>query len=571
MINKPIPGSTIVLVSSLFLGFAFALPGLLFSLSDPNIVQDDARQHVFWLYRYVDKNHFPNNLIADYFQSVAPFGYTALYRLAILLGLEPLLFNKLLPTVLGLFATYFCYRLSLAVTYSKLAAMLACLFLNLTMWTADDLVSGTPRAFVYPLLLAGFYYLQTARIIPTLAVLLLQGSFYPQALLITAGVLVIRLVNLENYRCHWVSDRDVWRFSLTGLATAALILLPFIFTSSHFGPVISREVAEQLPQFQKGGRSAFFYPSWLKMYFSAYSRGAIWPYGLKPILGYLLTVLAIALPYNRRLNGDTSKSTDFSLLWQILASSFVLFLMAHLLLFKLHLPSRYVAHTLKILLAVFSGASSAYLISALPKPGKRLFSNLVIATQILILTFLVAYFPVIMLQGKLYSRHLSYTQGNEPELYRYLNDQPHSTNVASLSSQTDFIPLLAKRSILVAREYAIPYHMGYFSAFETRIRAVILAQYSLDPLELYDFIDRYSVSHFLLDQDSFNSEYLGSNSVNKWLYQYQQEIAQARQNLSRTKPVLAGFAAKCTVWQGNSGAYLVDANCIVRSLKSEMK
>ena len=39
------------------------------------VVQDDARQHVFWMLRYLDPQLFPDDLIADYFQSVAPVGY----------------------------------------------------------------------------------------------------------------------------------------------------------------------------------------------------------------------------------------------------------------------------------------------------------------------------------------------------------------------------------------------------------------------------------------------------------------------------------------------------------------
>ena len=58
------------------------------------VVQDDARQHVFWMMRYVDPSLFPNDLIADYFQSVAPFGYSSLYRGAVALGFDPLVFNK---------------------------------------------------------------------------------------------------------------------------------------------------------------------------------------------------------------------------------------------------------------------------------------------------------------------------------------------------------------------------------------------------------------------------------------------------------------------------------------------
>ena len=52
-------------------------------------MQDDARQHVFWMQRFIDSELFPHDLIADYFQSVAPTGYTTLYRIAAALGSIP--------------------------------------------------------------------------------------------------------------------------------------------------------------------------------------------------------------------------------------------------------------------------------------------------------------------------------------------------------------------------------------------------------------------------------------------------------------------------------------------------
>jgi hypothetical protein len=63
-------------------------------------VQDDAQQHVFWMRRFIDPQLFPNDLIADYFQSVAQPGYKAIYQLAAAIGIDPMVFNKLLPIVL---------------------------------------------------------------------------------------------------------------------------------------------------------------------------------------------------------------------------------------------------------------------------------------------------------------------------------------------------------------------------------------------------------------------------------------------------------------------------------------
>jgi len=60
----------------LTLSFTFAILYSFLALqeafSSEYVIQDDARQHVFWTRRFLDSNLFPNDLIADYFQSVAP-------------------------------------------------------------------------------------------------------------------------------------------------------------------------------------------------------------------------------------------------------------------------------------------------------------------------------------------------------------------------------------------------------------------------------------------------------------------------------------------------------------------
>jgi hypothetical protein len=51
-------------------------------------VQDDARQHVFWMRRFLNSELFANDLITDHFQSIAPLGYAFFYRSFVLSGIE---------------------------------------------------------------------------------------------------------------------------------------------------------------------------------------------------------------------------------------------------------------------------------------------------------------------------------------------------------------------------------------------------------------------------------------------------------------------------------------------------
>ena len=82
---------------SLLIAVYMAWAPLQKALSNEYVIQDDARQHVFWMQRFIDSELFPHNLLADYFQSVAPPGYTWLYQGFAGLGVETILLHKLLP------------------------------------------------------------------------------------------------------------------------------------------------------------------------------------------------------------------------------------------------------------------------------------------------------------------------------------------------------------------------------------------------------------------------------------------------------------------------------------------
>src|SRR5438045_875360 len=132
------------LLAALSLALLFAGRNMAPALS-PDVIQDDVRQHVFWMARFRDPELFRDDLIADYHQAVAPPGYRALYW-AISRMIEPLPASKLLPPLLGLIAALFTFRLVRRLHPSASGAFLATVLLSWYVWQYDDLPSATPRA-----------------------------------------------------------------------------------------------------------------------------------------------------------------------------------------------------------------------------------------------------------------------------------------------------------------------------------------------------------------------------------------------------------------------------------------
>jgi len=555
-----------------FLSLLFAaicgVLGLKQALHGEYVVQDDARQHVFWMARFLDPDLFPRDLIADFFQSVAPHGYTALYRLMAEFGLDPLLFNKLLPVGLGLIVTGYCFGLALQILPVPLSGFLAALLLNQNLWMKNDLASGTPRAFVYPLFLAFLYYLSRRSLIPCLAALALQGLFYPQIVLVSAGMLILRLSRCEQGRIRFSRDRVDYLFCLIGLGVALLALSPFALQASGFGPTITADQARALPEFCRSGRVPFFSSRPWKYWVTGFRSGILpQPEALfnpKVLLIGLLLPILLRSPSRSGLAKQVTRSID--LLPQILLASAGMFLAAHALLFRLHLPSRYTKYTFRIVLALAAGVALVLILDAIlqwAEKNPRFLRWFVASAFIAFSGALLLWSP---LSAKKFPSNLSYRTGKHPDLYQFFSRQPKGILIASLTEQVNQLPTFSRRSILVGREYAIPYQIGYYRQFRQRTADLVRAQYSPDLAVVQGFIRKYGVSLWLLERTSFTPEYVSRDT---WIKQYQPEANEAVHRLKKGEvPALAAFMDRCSVYE-DMHFVVLDARCILQARRAE--
>lgn len=104
--------------------------------------------------------------------------------------------------------------------------------------------------------------------------------------------------------------------------------------------------------------------------------------------------------------------------------------------------------------------------------------------------------------------------------------------IASLAEEANNLPTFAQRSILVGREYAIPYQLGYYRQFRQRTLELINAQYSPNLTAAKNLIHKYKIDFWLLDKAAFTPEYIANNS---WLKQYQPATAEAITLLQQKK------------------------------------
>lgn len=543
----------------------------LYVFSHPFIVQDDMRQHVVWFQQFLDPAIFQDDAIARYFLSVAPAGVTAVYRLGAFAGIEPLLLAQLLPLPLALIATGFLFYTSLAIAPVPLAAWLATLIFNQHLWLNDDLVTATPRAFVYPLF-AAFLYCWVKRSLWVVLAIALLGLFFPQMMLVAVAMLGVRLVQWGRPP-RLTRDRREWQLALWGLGVAIAVGVPFALSLSDYGPAITAEHMRLQPDYGPGGRSEYFgvNPLSFGLHGSSGLRIPVFPsiiwagFALPFMVGPWVTwlgkpwrspVLAAITPQVRVLS-------------DLMLASFTLFLLAHLLLLRLHFPSRYTYHSWRFALSVAAGLVLAALVDLVRKKwrypwridplGSTASQSGAIAKGLCLLGAIVVIgvpmMPPLMLAFQ------GWIVGDIPAVYTYLRTQPPDTLVASLAPEANNIPAFAHRSVWVGREFNLPHHPRYYEIMSDRTAALLHAHYSPDITALTTFIEQTGVDFFLIERSAFQPEYLQQD----WLLHsvLHDQVVAIQTQLKQQQAALAHRFPSCETISTSQYA-LVKADCLHR-------
>lgn len=545
----------------------FGIVSLMHAFNSPYIVQDDARQAIVWFERLFDSSLFPHDYIADY----ALEGYSTypgvkwIYELGILANIRPLILAKCIPLILGVFTSVFYFRFCLSIIPSGLCAFLSTVILSQNIWTNDNLSSGTPRAFLYPIFAGFLYYLVQKKFFHCLVFTALQAAFYPPFVLVYLCILGVRCIDFSQRPILLSRDKSVYVWAIASLGVALLILFPILtHSSSVYGAVVTRQQMLSMPEFAPHGRTPFFIDDPLAFWFGGTS-------GLKPPVYPFSIWLAYLLPFLLRRKQKYNLLFDpvnLSILTQVIAAALILFFAAHLFLFKLYWPSRYPYHALPFVFSLSGGIVITLAFSRFQKLLKdRHFFTLKLWHQVsnafipllLVLMLGVPFIPSIFLG------YQDWSMGNSPELYRFIAQQPKNTLIAGLGLETSNIPSFSLRSVLFSQELAISFNVKYYQEIRLRIVQVLTAQYSTDPKDLQTVIQDYGIDYWLLDHNALEPQYL-TRKGNDWLLQYQPQTDQARLSLEQgMNPAIAGMIKPCSVLQTNR-ITLLEAGCMLRQV-----
>ncbi|MGA7933861.1 MAG: hypothetical protein WCA35_09970 [Kovacikia sp.] len=544
--------------SSLAFAAFYGFLGLQKAFRGAYVVQDDAREYVFWMQRFIDPDLFPHDLIANYFQSITPAGYAAIYHFMAILGVTPLLLSKLLPIVLGLVAAAYCFGVCLQIFPFPAAGFVSSLLLSQSLWFTDDLASATPRAFIYPLLLAFLYYLLRQSWVTLCLTIALEGLVYPPLVFISVGILFLRLWNWQRLSPLFERRQgSLWLFLIAALL-GLLTLLTYASSSTEFAPLVTAAEAKAMPELWPGGRHPYFNSNLWQFWLIGQHSGILPP--LLPPLIWAGLWLPTVLKNSSRFPLIKQIKASVTILPQIVLVSLGLFFAAHLLLLRLFFPTRYTVHTLRIVMAIAAGIVLITVLDALLRTfqgiaktnGKRRFGALlfIVATGIILVLY-----PNFSSQFPATNNRTS----GDVALYQFLQTQPKNSLIATLSDVANNIPTFAQRPILVGKEYALPFHLGYYRQIRQRSHDLIQAQYSPDLTFAQQLIQNYGVDFWLLERNAFTPSYLTNAS---WLSSFQPTFATAIAQLNQgSLPALASLTKQCAVLETETLS-LLKADCI---------
>ncbi len=336
-------------------------------------------------------------------------------------------------------------------------------------------------------------------------------------------------------------------------------MLPYALTSGEFGPVITAAQAKAMPELWPGGRHPYFSHNPWRFWLIGQHSGILPP--LMPPLIWVGLFLPFLLKYPSRFPLINQIKGTIALLPQTVLVSLGLFFAAHALLLKLFFPTRYTIHTFRVVMAIAAGIALTILLDAalsacehMIKPGHR--AGIVLLTGVT--GAILILYPNLSPQFPATNNRVS---GDE-ELYQFLQKQPKNIVIATLTAVANDIPTFAQRPVLISEETALPFHIGYYNQIRQRSSDLIRAQYSPDLKSVQQFIQKYSVSFWIIDQNTFTPNYLTSAS---WLKSFQPAFDEALTRLHKgTVPTLATLKKQCSVLE-TQGLTVLDTACIVRA------
>ncbi len=457
----------------------------------PYRASGDQKQQIFWMYRFQDPELFTNDLLTEFMSSgkLQPPGFTFVYRMTSDF-VDPLLFSKILPIILVMVSVFYMFLLgkSLGGEFAGFMAGLIFVCDVFIIGWEKHFQAGLSRGFAYPIFISFVYYFVNGKQTKASAILVLQSLFYPPIFLNSA-----LLWGVSCIRKSWVKELKRSSIFIAGFIVAGLILVSSHKSSPTFlGPLVSKSKAKTMAEFGPDGRSDFFREHFYEYLFMG--RAGL---NLDKVSVYVVLLIPIGFALGKR----TFRVNR--IIYDIMISSSILFVIAHLVLFKLHLPSRYVLYTLPVAFILLLASNTEEFIQEI-KSRYRLDLEQKMPDPKRVLGALLLLVIVMLGYQIVYSR-----PGREKvELYKSISTLPKDALIAGYPEDMDDIPLFSRRKVMMNMELALPYYTNYYAEIRSRTFDFFTAYYASNSSQIRGFCKKYGIDYLVVNKDHFDWKFL---------------------------------------------------------------
>jgi hypothetical protein len=191
----------------------------------------------------------------------------------------------------------------------------------------------------------------------------------------------------------------------------------------------------------------------------------------------------------------------------LLGTSLGCFALAHVTLFALHLPNRYVVYTLPLFGLMWAAAVVPRLFTVLMPVTKHVpvLASLRCPPLWLALSGLLVVGTAVDAHRAITTELRRLPPPGQEAAYAFLATLPKTTLVAAHPLDASHVPLRSQRRVLAAMETALPYYTGYYRFVAERLRAALAATYAVHMAEVDALYEQYGVDVFLVNRQRYTA------------------------------------------------------------------
>jgi len=492
-----IDGLLVVLLSAVV--FAVAHRHAFFSIY---VVNDDIRQQLFWMARWLDPTLYPPDLLSDYAAAYVPAGVKALYYLAAKgCGCNPILFSKLLTGALFVLLAGALYGIGRTLCDRSLG--FACAAMAWLMpFFLKNISGGLSRAFAAPLLALFVLAWLKGRGGSMALVLILQALCIPYMAVLCAGCACLESgLGLLRKRHLGTFPGRAWHFVALALAAFLVWRMQHAFNAAGFGPLVTGHALATGPEYGPAGRLDL-YPQPNPFFDLVY-----WPFesiGLFLECGLVAGILSLAVLLPVLIRG--ARRAPWPAIWQrsrplafLLAGSLVLYTVARIMALTLFVPDRYISYTINLLYALGLAICLRFTVASLLAHRKLAGACLLLAAASLGAWRLT--------DASLYD----YRDG--AALYAAVARLPKDALLAGNPNVLDNVLTFGRRNVLAGYELAHPWSLGYWKRYAPRLADQAAAYYAKDPATVLTVARKYGLTHMVVRESDFTPKALAGSPV----------------------------------------------------------